>query len=192
VAVSGVETPPLPAAAAAGMSSAATPAADDLGAQQQLVELGRGVLALALTLLPPAGLLSSLLAPPAKAATVPASATLAPLKIAARSRVTISNGGLSQLPYIAHWVVLTAVAVAVVNVQVATRFVAACPPVYWAMAGLWEWGRQGLEGAAPEGAPMRAAAARLLRRLTPWLLAGYCLGYTAIGTALFSSFYNWT
>jgi hypothetical protein len=73
---------------------------------------------------------------------------------------------------------------------VVTRFVAACPPVYWAMAWLWERGvERGETGAPPPQAPTLAAR---LRRALPWLLAGYCVGYTAVGAALFSSFYNWT
>lgn len=68
-----------------------------------------------------------------------------------------------------HWALMTAVALLAMHVNVATRFLSACPPLYWAAGAV----------AARGGAP-----ARLL-----WL---WCFVYTALGCLLFPNFYPWT
>ncbi len=111
----------------------------------------------------------------------------------------------ATLPYLLHWSGLVAVAVLFMHVQVTTRFVAACPAVDWALA------QARLEApparhactarAAPAGAGAAAGGSRVRRLLGGALalvadvrvrLLAYCVGYTALGAALFTNFYDWT
>ena len=71
--------------------------------------------------------------------------------------------------YMYHWALMTAVALLAMHVNVATRFLSACPPLYWRAAEVLE---------------RRGAAARAL-----WL---WCFAYIALGCLLFPNFYPWT
>ena len=72
-------------------------------------------------------------------------------------------------PLVYHWALMTAVALLAMHVNVATRFLSACPPLYWHAAAV----------AARGGARARAL----------WL---WCLAYIALGCLLFPNFYPWT
>ena len=78
------------------------------------------------------------------------------------------------LPYFVHWGVLAATAIVAMHIQVATRFMAACPALAWWLAVLWLW---------PE------SEARASYR---WWVAAWLLSYTAAGAVLFPLFYPWT
>jgi len=64
---------------------------------------------------------------------------------------------------------MTAVALLAMHVNVATRFLSACPPLYWHAASLLAGG---------------GTRARLL-----WL---WCAAYIVLGCLLFPNFYPWT
>lgn len=72
-------------------------------------------------------------------------------------------------PLVYHWSLMTAVALLAMHVNVATRFLSACPPLYWHAA----------EVASAGGARTRAL----------WL---WCFAYIALGCLLFPNFYPWT
>ncbi len=72
-------------------------------------------------------------------------------------------------PLVYHWALMTAVALLAMHVNVATRFLSACPALYWAAGGV---------------AARGGAWARLL-----WL---WCFVYIVLGCLLFPNFYPWT
>lgn len=72
--------------------------------------------------------------------------------------------------FIIHWLFLTLVCLAVVHIQVATRFLSSCVPLYWFAALLMT--HQG----------------GLLR----WLLWWYCFAFMGVGAVFFTNFYPWT
>lgn len=72
-------------------------------------------------------------------------------------------------PLVYHWALMTAVALLAMHVNVATRFLSACPPLYW-------W--------AAQVAGCGGAAGRLI-----WL---WCFAYIGLGCLLFPNFYPWT
>jgi len=97
-----------------------------------------------------------------------------------------------SLPFVCHWLALVAVGLLVMHVQVVTRFVCACPALYWYMAALW------LRGGGESASSFGPSASSWLQSIL-WLLPGvrvlllaYCVGYTLTGTLLFTNFYNWT
>lgn len=71
-------------------------------------------------------------------------------------------------PLVYHWALMAAVALLAMHVNVATRFLSACPPLYWHAA---EWATRG------------AWHACLL-----WL---WCFAYIVLGCLLFPNFYPW-
>lgn len=85
------------------------------------------------------------------------------------------------LPYVLHWVAMAVFAMVLMHVQVATRFLSACPPLYWALACwlLQEQEKAGRQKGSTSG-----------RR--QFALVSYFIGYTAVGTTLFCTFYPWT
>lgn len=86
-----------------------------------------------------------------------------------KAQLTALQGSDAAAPYMYHWALMTAVALLAMHVNVATRFLSACPPLYWRAAELLE--RRGL-------------AARAL-----WL---WCFIYIVLGFLLFPNFYPWT
>lgn len=75
---------------------------------------------------------------------------------------------LAAAVYIAHWGFLAAFALLFMHVQVATRLLSTCPPLYWFAAQLC----------------LKQRRARAI-----WT---YFLGYAAMGYVLFPRFYPWT
>jgi phosphatidylinositol glycan class V len=88
---------------------------------------------------------------------------------AVAAMATALQGSVEAAPLVYHWALMTAVALLAMHVNVATRFLSACPPLYWHAAQLLAGG---------------GARARLL-----WL---WCFAYIALGCLLFPNFYPWT
>lgn len=85
--------------------------------------------------------------------------------------------------YYAHCTALVALAVVAAHAQIATRLAAAASPVVaWAISDVWAW--------ASEETPARAwGCTRALLRASIML---WIVGYTAVGSALFVNWFNWT
>jgi hypothetical protein len=71
---------------------------------------------------------------------------------------------------VVHWLVLTLVCLAVVHIQVSTRFLSSCAPLYW------------------------FAALLMLHKggLLRWLLWWYCFAFMGVGAVMFANFLPWT
>ncbi|CAI5729512.1 unnamed protein product [Hyaloperonospora brassicae] len=82
-------------------------------------------------------------------------------------------------PYYTHWLFLVVNALLVVHIQVTTRLLCACPPLFWHPAAL-------LCDSAEEqkAVPVLTTYGRVLVR--------YFLLFTILGSVLFPSFYPWT
>lgn len=98
------------------------------------------------------------------------------------------------LPYVVHWALMGLVAVLVMHVQVATRFLAAsAPPLYWYLASWLLRRRAGRKEAAGARRRRETDGDQMARPGWPeYALALYFGGYAVIGTALFCNFYPWT
>lgn len=72
-------------------------------------------------------------------------------------------------PLVYHWALMTAVALLAMHVNVATRFLSACPPLYW------------------HAAEVVAGGGRRARAVWAW-----CFAYIVLGCLLFPNFYPWT
>jgi phosphatidylinositol glycan class V len=79
-----------------------------------------------------------------------------------------------------QWAALALAAALCMNIQVATRFLSACPPLYWAIAEAV--GTRGTGARAAPWLPRAAAAA----------VAAWCAGYTIVGTLMFARYLPWT
>lgn len=84
-----------------------------------------------------------------------------------------SRVGTSLAPYYVHWLFLLANALLVVHIQVTTRLLAACPPLFWHPAAM-------ISVSSKSGTRYRD------------LVVGYFLLFTVLGGVLFPTFYPWT
>jgi hypothetical protein len=91
----------------------------------------------------------------------------------AKQRSSLFLTGSAATPYFVHWAFLFVNALLVVHIQVTTRLLAACPPLFWAPAAFF------FSDASP-------------RPLAATLLLAYFLVFYVLGAGLFSSFYPWT
>ncbi|KAL4094318.1 hypothetical protein PRIC1_009979 [Phytophthora ramorum] len=82
-------------------------------------------------------------------------------------------------PYYVHWLFLVVNALLVVHIQVTTRLLCACPPLFWHPAEL-----------LCDSVAKRKATSGLT--IYGRLVVGYFLLYTVLGSVLFPSFYPWT
>ncbi|KAK1929203.1 GPI mannosyltransferase 2 [Phytophthora citrophthora] len=87
--------------------------------------------------------------------------------------------GTALTPYYLHWLFLVVNAFLVVHIQVTTRLLCACPPLFWHPAALI------CDSTVKRKAP---------QALTHYgrLVLSYFLLFTVLGSVLFPSFYPWT
>lgn len=83
--------------------------------------------------------------------------------------------GDAVAPYYVHWLFLLVNALLVVHIQVTTRLLAACPPLFWHPAALGFAGQD-------------------MQRTTRYgtVVVGYFLLFSVLGAVLFPTFYPWT
>lgn len=86
-----------------------------------------------------------------------------------------------EAPYYVHWLVLLVNALLVVHIQVTTRLLCACPPLFWAPAAFLVESSACTDSTAPPRLTTRGR-----------LVVVYFLLYTVLGAVLFPSFYPWT
>ena len=96
------------------------------------------------------------------------------------------------LPYAGHLLVMTAVALVIMHIQVATRFLSSSSPlIYWYLAHVWTSRRQlSADGASP--APSGGEARGVQCCSPAWRTVFWLCLYTVLGPLLFGNFYNWT
>ncbi|TYZ62763.1 hypothetical protein PybrP1_004162 [[Pythium] brassicae (nom. inval.)] len=103
----------------------------------------------------------------------------------ARSAARPGEARPGEAPYYAHWLFLLVNALLVVHIQVTTRLLCACPPLFWAPAAfaVREVSSTGDRNAGTTVSKMSTKGA---------LVVGYFLLYTVLGSVLFPAFYPWT
>jgi hypothetical protein len=124
----------------------------------------------------------------------------------AEQRVASGWAAPHVLPYLLHWLLLTATAAVAMHVNVVTRFVAAaCPALYWFLADAWLRAASPTAAAARVDAVDQALRSARLASYAPsphgalmlvldarfWML-GWCVGFTLAGGLLFPNFLPWT
>ncbi|KAG6587249.1 glycosyltransferase family 76 protein [Phytophthora cinnamomi] len=87
--------------------------------------------------------------------------------------------GTALTPYYVHWLFLVVNALLVVHIQVTTRLLCACPPLFWHPAALV---------CCPAAKRKDASVLTRYGRL----VVAYFLLFTVLGSVLFPSFYPWT
>lgn len=87
--------------------------------------------------------------------------------------------GTALTPFYIHWLFLVVNALLFVHIQVATRLLCACPPLFWHPAKLICDSRRDRKGS-------------LVLTQYGRLVVRYFLLYTVMGSVLFTSFYPWT
>jgi phosphatidylinositol glycan class V len=113
-------------------------------------------------------------------------------------------GNARALPFVYHWALLLAIALTVLHVQVATRFMSACAPLYWfaaavsfrrtppsASASASAVGPKA-SSALSTAADKSAAAAEVIITPVGRAVVIVSLAYAVIGTCLFCTFMPWT
>ncbi len=129
----------------------------------------------------------------------------APLDVSITSGDVLSHKGLPPanpllepgvLPYALHLFAMTAVALVVMHIQVATRFLSSSSPLlYWYLARVWTSQRHlSPDGASPiPTSPASPWSARGVQCCSPaWRTVFWLCLYTVLGPLLFGNFYNWT
>lgn len=103
------------------------------------------------------------------------SVAAAPATDGLAAQCSCTTGGAFYRPdaavFVVHWALLAAVCLAVVHIQVSTRFLSSCAPLYWFAALL-----------------MLQRGGGVLR----WLLWWYCWAFMGVGAVFFTNFYPWT
>lgn len=100
------------------------------------------------------------------------------------------------LPFIVVWGILVVTGLLFIHVQVITRFLSSCPPVYWFAASLFleedddENSRR--SGDTKEKKEKETTAVVVGGTVTQRMLLWYFLGYSLLGCILFPNFYPWT
>ena len=110
-------------------------------------------------------------------------------------------GNARALPFVYHWALLLAIALTVLHVQVTTRFMSACAPLYWFAAAV-SFRRAvpvptaGTKAATTVSAAASAAgtgvAAEVVITPVGRAVVVVSLAYAVIGTCLFCTFMPWT
>ncbi|ETK86254.1 hypothetical protein F441_09246 [Phytophthora nicotianae CJ01A1] len=98
-----------------------------------------------------------------------------------KSIVTQGHGwrGTALTPYYVHWLFMVINALLVAHIQVTTRLLCACPPLFWHPASLMC------------DSTVKRKSSTVLTRYGR-LVVGYFLLFTVLGSVLFPSFYPWT
>lgn len=96
-----------------------------------------------------------------------------------------------ETPYYVHWLFLLVNALLVVHIQVTTRLLCACPPLFWAPAASILKTKIKKDQARTSGGDDGSSNSRSLTAKGK-LVVGYFLLYNVLGTVLFPAFYPWT
>lgn len=91
-----------------------------------------------------------------------------------------------ETPYYVHWLFLLVNALLVVHIQVTTRLLCACPPLFWAPAASILTKEYDEKTSGEDGGSSRTLTVK------GNLVVGYFLLYNVLGAVLFPSFYPWT
>lgn len=94
----------------------------------------------------------------------------------------------AETPYYVHWLFLLVNALLVVHIQVTTRLLCACPPLFWAPAAFAVRDAAGKDNDNTEA--VGNTGPKMSRKGK--LVVGYFLLYTVLGSVLFPAFYPWT